>query len=128
MMQAILAEFIKSHRATQVATPKAMALGLWSYGGFKLTGSGYPTFSAPPSGESVRQSSKIFRRARTRWRSSIAMPSLMGLGFHPPPGRPKTLSFLSVCLLVCLLVRYAFERQRLCARFHHEGVGVQKRF
>jgi len=29
---------------------------------------------------------------------------------------------------VCLFVRHAFERQRLCARFHHEGVGVQQRF
>ena len=29
---------------------------------------------------------------------------------------------------VCLFVRHAFERQRLCGRFHHEGVGLQKRF
>ena len=29
----------------------------------------------------------------------------------------------------CLsIVRHAFERQSLCARFRHEGVGVQKRF
>ena len=28
------------------------------------------------------------------------MPSLVGLGFHPLPGRPKTLSFLFVCLFV----------------------------
>ena len=33
------------------------------------------------------------------------MPSLVGLGFHPPPGWPKTLSFfLFVCLSVCLFV------------------------
>ena len=31
------------------------------------------------------------------------MPSLVGLGFHPPLGRPKTLNFLSVCLFVTLL-------------------------
>jgi len=31
------------------------------------------------------------------------MPSLVGLGFHQPPERPKTLSFLSVCLFVTLL-------------------------
>jgi len=36
-------------------------------------------------------------------RSSITMPSLVVLGFHPPPGWPKTLSFFSVCLLVTLL-------------------------
>jgi len=32
----------------------------------------------------------------------MTMPSLVGLGFHPPPGWPKTLSFfvsLSVTLL-----------------------------
>jgi len=32
------------------------------------------------------------------------MPSLVGLGFHPQPGRPKTLSFLSVFLSVCMFV------------------------
>jgi len=28
----------------------------------------------------------------------------------------------------CLSVRHDFERQRLCARFRQEDVGVQKRF
>ena len=42
---------------------------------------------------------------------------------------PKTLIFcLSICLFVCFSVRHAFERQKLCARFRHEDVGVQKRF
>ena len=33
------------------------------------------------------------------------MASLVGLGFHPPPGQPKTLSLfgLFVCLFVTLL-------------------------
>jgi len=31
------------------------------------------------------------------------MPGLVGLGFHPPPGWVKTLSFF-VCLFVCLFV------------------------
>jgi len=47
------------------------------------------------------------------------------------PLQPKTLSFfcLFVCLFsVCLFVLLAFERQRLCTRFRHEGVSVQKRF
>jgi len=35
--------------------------------------------------------------------ASITMPSLVGLGFHPPPGQPKTLSFLFACLFVTLL-------------------------
>ena len=40
-------------------------------------------------------------------------------------GVAKTLSFF---LFVCLFVRHAFERQRLCPRFCHEVDGVQKRF
>jgi len=72
--------------------------GLWSYGGLP------PNFQRPLA-------AKRFRGARTCSRSSVTIPSLVGLGFHPPPGWPKTLSFLSVCLFV----RHAFERQRLCA-------------
>jgi len=60
--------------------------------------------SAPPCGETVCQTSKSFRGARTCSRFSITVPSLVGLGFHPSPGRPKTLSFyLSVCLFITLL-------------------------
>jgi len=60
-------------------------------------------FSVPPSGETMRQTPKSFRGARTCSRSSITMPSLVGIGFHPPPGRRKTLSFLFVCPSVTLL-------------------------
>ena len=49
-----------------------------------------------------------------------------GARISPAAGVTKTLSCLSVCLFVCLFVRHAFERQSLCARFRHEGVGVQK--
>jgi len=42
-------------------------------------------------------------------------------------GTAKNVEFF-VCLPVCLFVRHAFERQRLCARFRHDNVGVQKRF
>ena len=31
-------------------------------------------------------------------------------------------------LFVCLSVRHACGRQSLCARFRHEGVGIQKQF
>ena len=57
-----------------------------------------------------------------------------GARISPAAGVAKNVEFfclfvcLSVCLSVCLFVRHAFERQRLCARFRHEGVGVQKRF
>jgi len=42
-------------------------------------------------------------------------------------GAAKNVEFF-VCLSVFLFVRQAFERQRLCTRFRHEGVSVQKRF
>ena len=35
--------------------------------------------------------------------SSITMPSLVGLVFHPPSGKPKTFELLSVCLCGTLL-------------------------
>ena len=41
----------------------------------------------------------------------------------PAAGVAKNVEFF-----VCLSVRHAFERQSLCARFRHEGVGIQKRF
>jgi len=72
-----------------------------------------PNFSVPSSGETMRQTPKSFRGARTCSMSSITMPSLVGLGFHPPPRRPKTLSFLSVCLFVCLFV--TLLNVRVCA-------------
>jgi len=51
----------------------------------------------------MRQTRKSFGSARTCLRSSITVPSLVGIGFHPPPAWPKTLSFF-VCLFVCLSV------------------------
>jgi len=63
-----------------------------------------PTFSAPPSGETVRQTPKSFGGARTCSRSSVTMPSLVWLGFHPLLGWPKRWVFLSVCRSVWLSV------------------------
>jgi len=63
-----------------------------------------PKFSALPSGETMRQTPKCFGDARTCSRSSVTMPSLVGLGFHPPLRWPKTLSILFVCLFVGLFV------------------------
>jgi len=58
------------HKICRVCTPFRIALdvnisldllkGLWSYGGFKLMVSGYPKFSAHRSGETVRQTRKVF--------------------------------------------------------------------
>jgi len=61
------------HKICKVCTPFQDALavkiwlglldGLWSYGGFKLRGLFSPTFSVPPSGETMRQTPKSFRGA-----------------------------------------------------------------
>ena len=42
----------------------------------------------------------------------------------PAAGVAKNVEFF-VCVFVGLFVRHAFERQRLCARFRHEG-GVHR--
>jgi len=47
-----------------------------------------------------------------------------GVRISPAAGVAKNVDFLSVCLSV----RHAFERQRLCAEFRREGIGVQKQF
>jgi len=106
--------------------------GLWSYGGFNLTGSGYPQIFSTPSGETMRQTTKRFRGARTCSASSITIPSLVWLEFHLPPGWRKNVEFF-VCpsrLFVChaFSVHHAFERQSLFARFCHEDVKEQKWF
>jgi len=49
-----------------------------------------------------------------------------GTRISPAAGVAKNVELF--CLSLCLSVRHAFERQRLCARFRHEGVRVQKRF
>jgi len=92
------------HKICRVCTPFQDALGakiwldllegLWSYGGFNLRGSGFPKYSAPPSGETMRQTPKSFRGARMCSRFSITVLSLVGLGLDPRPGQPKT--FLNV--------------------------------
>ena len=63
------------HKICRVCTPFENALGfkiwldllegLWSYGDFKLRGLVSPKFSAPASGETVRQIPKSFGGART---------------------------------------------------------------
>ena len=75
-----------------------------------------PKFPAPVSSETMCQTPKSFRRAMTKFGEARISPAA---------GVAKNVEFF---LSVCLFVRHAFERQRLCARFRHEGVGVQKRF
>jgi len=54
-------------------------MGVSSWGGLVS-----PKFSLLPSGETVRQTPRSFRGTRTCSRSSITMPSLVGLEFHAP--------------------------------------------
>ena len=75
----------------------------------------------PPSGERMRQTPNVLEvQERARGPLVYHHAKFGGDRITPPPGRRKTSSFLSV--------RHAFERQSSCARFHHEGVGVQKCF
>ena len=49
------AEFVPRFRMHYVKILLDMLKGLRSYGGFKLTGSGYPQIFSAPSGETMRQ-------------------------------------------------------------------------
>jgi len=62
-------------------------------------GSGSPKYSSPLVVKLCR-TPESFRGARTCSRSSITTPSLVGLGFHPPPGGQKGWVSLFVCLFV----------------------------
>ena len=53
------AECIPFQSALAVKISLDLLKGLGSYGGFKLTGSGYPQISVPPSGKTIRQTPKV---------------------------------------------------------------------
>jgi len=99
--------------------------GLWCYGVFKLTGSGYPQIFSAPSGETVRQTPKVLEVQERARGTLLPCQVWWSSDFTRRRGGQKRWVF---CLSACLFVLHAFERQRLCARFRHEGVGIQKRF
>jgi len=115
------------HRICRVCTPFQDALGakiwldllegLWSYEGFNLRGSGFPKYSAPPSGETMRQTPKSFRGARMCSRFSITVLSLVGLGLDPRPGQPKTFLNVRDCApdFVMKALEYRNELECSCA-------------
>ena len=74
----------------------------FSYGGFKLTRSGYPQISAPPSGETASDHQKFLRFKNVL----EVLCHRAKYWISPAAGAAKTLSFfcLSVCLFVCLSV------------------------
>jgi len=98
------------HRICRVCSPfQALVVkflldflkGLWSYWGFKLTGSGYPKFSAPGSGETMRQTPKILQ-VQERARGPLSPCQILwGSDFTRHLGA-KNVEFF--CLFVCLFV------------------------
>jgi len=109
------------HGALGVKISLDLLKGLWSYGGFNLRGSGYPQIFSASSGETMRQTPKTFRGTRRCSRSSITMPSLVGLGFHPPQRQPKTLSFLTAALRTAQTCRYLVYSEADFEVFHPAG-------
>jgi len=89
---------------------------LWSYAGFKLRGSGFPKFSAPPSGETVSDPQK-FSKCKNVLKVLCHHAKFGGAQISPAAGAAK-----NVDLFVGLSVRHGFERWRFCVRFRHEGI------
>ena len=96
------------HKICRVCTPFQDALGvkisldllkgLWSYGGFKLTGSGYPQIEAKLC---VRYPKVLEMQVRARGPLS---PCQVWARISPAAGADKNVEFfcLSLCLFVCL--------------------------
>ena len=84
-----------------------LLMGLWSYGGFKLTGSGYPQKFSAPSGETMPQTPKVLE-VQERARGPLSLCQVWcGSDFTSRRGGQKRWVFL----FVCLSVHHAFERQ-----------------
>ena len=122
------------HKICRVCTPVQAALGvkiwldllkgLWSYGGFKLRGSGCPQIFSAPSGETMHQTPNVLE-TQERARGPLSPCQVWwGSDFTRRQGVAKNVEFF-VCLSV---VRHAFECLRLCARFRHACVGVRNDF
>ena len=86
-----------------------------------------PNFQCPLAAKLCVRLPKVFWRCKNVLEVLYHHAKFGGARISLAAGMAKNLEFLSVCLFVCLSVRHAFERQSLCARFRHEGVGVQKR-
>jgi len=102
------------HKICRVCTPFQDALavkisldllkGLRSYGGFKLTGSDYPQISAPPSGQTMRQTPKV-SRCKNVLEVLYHLAKFGGARLSPAAGAAKNVDFF-VCLIVCLSSRF----------------------
>ena len=98
--------------------------GLWSHGGFKLRGSGYPQiFSASAAKLCVRP--QTFSRCKNMLEVLYHHAKFGGAGISPAAAAAKNVEIF--CLYVCLSVTL-LNVKSWCAQFRHEGVGRQKRF
>jgi len=109
------------HDALAVKISLDLLKDLWSYGGFKFTGLVTPELSAPPSGDYAPDPQK-FPSYKNVLEILYHHARFGGAQILPTAGAAKTLSFLSVCLSVCLSVHHTFKRQSLCARFRDFAV------
>ena len=95
--------------------------GLWSYGGFKLMCSGYPQIFTARYRRNYASHHQTFWRCKNVLEVLYHHAKFGGARISPASGKAENVEFfLSVCLFVCLFVRHAFERQRLCAIFRNE--------
>ena len=79
-----------------------------------------PNFQRPLAAKLCIRPSKVFE-VQERARGPLSPCQIwMGSDFT------RRRAAKNVKFFVCLSVRHDFERQSLCARFRHEGVGVQK--
>ena len=104
------------HEICEICTRfNGFSQGVTESWGVKLRVSGYnsPKYSAPHSGETMRRTPK-------RAGGPLSPCQVWWARILPA----ENVEFLSVCLSVY----HASERQSLCARFRHEGVGIQKQF
>ena len=104
------------------------AQGVMELWGFKFTRSGYPQIFCGPYRRNYASDPKSFRGAIKNVFDVLYHHAKFGWArISPAAGAAKNVDFF-VCLSVCLFVLHVFERLSLCARFRHEGVGLEKRF
>ena len=113
--------------ASAVKMSSDVLKGLWSYGCFMLTESGYPEIFSAPQQRNYASDPQKFQRCKNVLEVLYHHVTFDGARISLATGTVKNVEFF-VCLSVCLFVRHAFERQSLCTRFRHKVVGAQKQF
>jgi len=98
---------------------------LW---GFKSRGSGYPPNIQLPLAAKLCVRPQKFSRGKNVLEVLHHRAKFGGAPISPAAGTAKNVEFFISLFLRRLFLRHAFECQRLCARFRHEGVGAQKLF